>query len=166
MKAANILLAVLNALTKLKKHSLNQVMLKLLGTIAKLKNSTNGENMIERIKRIPLGIGIIITLVIWGIPLLYVMITAPKFIPHFGVIGSLSAAVWLIFFLSLDRDIPDQKLPTALRCIGITEKTPNHVTFLLLEQINNVAILNGDSELEAACQAKMHEIKQVNSNQG
>lgn len=44
MKAANILHAVSNALTKLKKHSLNQVMLKLLGTMAKLKNSTNGEN--------------------------------------------------------------------------------------------------------------------------
>ncbi|EGQ9240004.1 hypothetical protein M2G93_19055 [Vibrio vulnificus] len=61
---------------------------------------------------------------------------------------------------------PDQKLPTALRCIGITEKTPNHVTYLLLEQINSVAILNGDSELETACQAKMHEIKQGNLNQG
>lgn len=65
-----------------------------------------------------------------------------------------------------DFIMPDQKLPTALRCIGITEKTPNHVTYLLLKQINNVAILNGDSELEAACQAKMHEIKQVNSSQG
>ncbi|MCG9657611.1 hypothetical protein [Vibrio mediterranei] len=63
-----------------------------------------------------------------------------------------------------DFVIPEQKLPTALRCIGITEKTPNHVTYLLLEQINNVAILNGDSDLEAACQAQMHEIKQANSN--
>ncbi|NOI32041.1 hypothetical protein [Vibrio coralliilyticus] len=59
---------------------------------------------------------------------------------------------------------PEQKLPTALRCIGITEETPNHVTYLVLEQINNVAILNGDSELELACESMIKSIQQVNES--
>lgn len=59
--------------------------------------------MLETIKRIPLGVGIIIALAIWGIPLLYAMITAPKFIPHCLFIGGLSAVAWLIFFISLER---------------------------------------------------------------
>lgn len=59
--------------------------------------------MIEMIRRLPLGIGIIIALVMWGAPVLYAMIADPKFIPHCLFVSSLSAAAWLIFFISLER---------------------------------------------------------------
>lgn len=55
-----------------------------------------------------------------------------------------------------------ERLNEALKLVGITEKTPSHVTHNLLLNIFSLAVSNADSELETACDSMMKSIRPEN----
>lgn len=59
--------------------------------------------MLDRIKNLPLGMAILITLAIWGIPLTVSILSRPMYIPHCLFFGGLAAVVWMVSYLSLER---------------------------------------------------------------
>lgn len=54
-----------------------------------------------------------------------------------------------------------ERLNSALQLLGVTDKTPLHVTHSLLGNILQLAVANGDSELEFACKEQMNEIQRA-----
>lgn len=58
----------------------------------------------------------------------------------------------------------ESRLDIALGQLGVTEKTPSHVAYNLLTGIQQLAVINNDSELESTCKVKMNAIQHNNAS--
>jgi len=56
----------------------------------------------------------------------------------------------------------ESELDHALNSLGVTEKTPSHVLYALLIDIQAIAVSNKNNNLESACERKMKQIQESN----